>query len=343
MPRFGLLSSYGMSITRTACDLRRCSSLVQDEAAVPASKRFPDFIYIGGPRCGSTWLAAVLSDHPNVYIPPSKEIHFFNDRMPYRYEYRYHRGLDYYSTFFDGAKDDQICGDMSPLYFMDPAAGWRMRRALPDVRILSFLRDPVDMLYSLYLLLRQREKRADTFEGELERNPQLIDICRYDRMLQTYYDVFPAQQIKVMLHDDVGSAPAQVARDVYRFIGVDEDFVPPSLEKKFNLATDKAPKATRRSRRYAIAVLNHPLMLPVKQILLRGGFKDVRHLGQQDRDDAPRYKGVQPETRAWMADMLRPDLERLEARLERDLSMWPTRQAGKRTRKQRAPLESIAS
>ena len=68
------------------------------------SKRLPEFIYIGGPRCGSTWLAAVLSDHPNIYIPPSKEIHFFNDRMPYPYEYRYHRGLNYYSTFFDGGK-----------------------------------------------------------------------------------------------------------------------------------------------------------------------------------------------------------------------------------------------
>ena len=158
-------------------------------------------------------------------------------------------------------------------------------------------------------------------------------------MLQTYYDVFPKNQIKVLLHDDVRIEPAGVAREVYGFIGVDESFSPPSLDKKFNLTTDKAPNVTQRSRGLAIAVVNHPLMRPIKEVLLRGGFKDVRHLGQQDRDDAPRYKGVLPETRAWIADMIRPDLERLEQRLGRDLSMWRTRQAGIVTSKSVASLE----
>ncbi len=56
---------------------------------------FLDFVYVGAPRCGSTWLAAVLEEHPDVWIPHNKEIHFFNDRLVYAFEYKYPRGIDY--------------------------------------------------------------------------------------------------------------------------------------------------------------------------------------------------------------------------------------------------------
>lgn len=41
----------------------------------------PDFLGIGGGRCGSTWLYDNLRKHPEVWMPPRKEIHYF-DRSP---------------------------------------------------------------------------------------------------------------------------------------------------------------------------------------------------------------------------------------------------------------------
>lgn len=38
----------------------------------------PDFIGIGAPRCGTTWLHRSLRLHPAVWLPPVKEVHFFD-------------------------------------------------------------------------------------------------------------------------------------------------------------------------------------------------------------------------------------------------------------------------
>lgn len=43
--------------------------------------RGPDFLGIGGTRCGSTWLYANLRSHPGIWLPPRKELHYF-DRSP---------------------------------------------------------------------------------------------------------------------------------------------------------------------------------------------------------------------------------------------------------------------
>ncbi|MCB1970123.1 MAG: sulfotransferase [Geminicoccaceae bacterium] len=283
-----------------------------------------DFIYIGGPRCGSTWLAAILADHPGIFVPPSKEVHFFNDRMPYDFEYRYPHGIEYYREFFADAKEGQKIGDLSPFYFLDPNAAWRIHHHFPHVKLIAFLRDPVDMLYSLYLLLRQRERREATFERELEVHPELIDLCRYDRLLQPFHDLFDAENILVLIQDDIKADPKAVARRVYDFLGVDPQFDPPSLDKAFNLAVETKPTAVGQSRGLAIRLLNRPFLRPVKDWLVKRGAKDIRRFHQEEHFSDQRYRGPSPEIRAQLGTFLQPDLERLERRIGRDLGNWRT-------------------
>ena len=52
----------------------------------------PNFIGIGAQRAGSTWLYACLREHPQVYVPPEKELHFFNAHFD--------RGLNWYKQQF---------------------------------------------------------------------------------------------------------------------------------------------------------------------------------------------------------------------------------------------------
>jgi hypothetical protein len=39
---------------------------------------FPDFLCIGAQKAGTTWLHRNLAYHPDVWMPPVKEIHYFN-------------------------------------------------------------------------------------------------------------------------------------------------------------------------------------------------------------------------------------------------------------------------
>jgi Sulfotransferase domain len=283
-----------------------------------------DFIYIGGPRCGSTWLSAVLDDHPQIFIPPSKEVHFFNDRMPYSFEYKYPLGLNHYRSYFTGARADQIVGDISPFYFLDPNTAWRIHRHFPKAKLICFLRDPVAMLHSLYLLLRQRERRAATFAEEIEKNPGLIDLCRYDRLLQPFYDLFPFSQICIYLYEELFVDGTGTAREIYNFLGVDSSFDPPSARQRFNTATDARPNPLRRRRGMVVDALNRPLLRPLKHVLLRHGLKDVRRYGMTESTHMPLRDAPEPAARALLESVLEPELRRLERRLGRSLAVWPS-------------------
>jgi hypothetical protein len=44
----------------------------------------PDFLVVGAQKCGTTWLHRNLSAHPGAWLPPEKELHFFDERMDAR-------------------------------------------------------------------------------------------------------------------------------------------------------------------------------------------------------------------------------------------------------------------
>ena len=40
-----------------------------------------DFIGIGAPKCGTTWLSAQLEAHPQIGFAPDKEVYYFADTI----------------------------------------------------------------------------------------------------------------------------------------------------------------------------------------------------------------------------------------------------------------------
>ncbi len=49
--------------------------------------RFPDFFGIGAQKAGTTWLHNVLARHPDAWVPPVKELHYF-DRVHQLFKWR---------------------------------------------------------------------------------------------------------------------------------------------------------------------------------------------------------------------------------------------------------------
>jgi hypothetical protein len=189
----------------------------------------PSYVGIGAQKCASTWLHRILADHPQVAVPETKEVDFFS--------YRYDRGYQWYERCFVGAADARARGEISPSYFCEPAVPERVARYVPDARIIVSLRDPVERALSNH----RHEVReghlvgADlTFETGLDNNPMYVEQGRYATHLKKWLDYFPREQILVVLMEDVASDPLDVARSVYRFLGVDADFIPAGLTERYN-------------------------------------------------------------------------------------------------------------
>ena len=106
------------------------------------SQRYPKFLGLGVQKGGTTTLQKLLEQHPQVWLSPQKELHFFS--------LHYDRGSRWYSNCFRDAESHQFCGDITPYYIFHPHTAERIASLLPSVRLIVLLRDPVERCLSQY-------------------------------------------------------------------------------------------------------------------------------------------------------------------------------------------------
>jgi Sulfotransferase domain len=195
--------------------------------------RLPDFIIAGAPRSGTTWLYVLAESHPQLALarPMVPEPKFFLiDEL-------WENGIPYYSEkWFDRLPAGRVLGEKSTNYLESPRAAERIFRALPRVKLIFVLRDPVERAYSNYLWSRQNGLESETFERALDleeqRERDLVPNLRYARphayfsrglyaeQLIPFFANFPRGQILVLRHEDVATCPERVAAAFHRFLGV---------------------------------------------------------------------------------------------------------------------------
>jgi len=217
--------------------------------------RLPSFLVIGAAKSGTTSFAGWLAQHPEVFVPKLKEPNYFAlaDRDPVpkgpapeevlrRAIYNWsHTDWDDYRALFAAAGDRPAVGEASVRYLYFPGAAERIRAALPEVRLVAILRDPVGRLYSHYNMNRQMSREvsleplalADAIAAEPERIAEgwgwdwhYVAVGLYGRQLRRYYELFPREQILILLYDELVADPLGAFRAVCRHIGVDDGFRP---------------------------------------------------------------------------------------------------------------------
>jgi Sulfotransferase family len=160
----------------------------------------PNFIYIGPDKAGSSWLHEVLIRHESIYMPPAKDLYFFD-----RY---YGRGLPWYLAHFDGASPQHaVVGEVCQDYLFHPEAPARIRESLDDVRFMVTLRDPAERAFSSYLYMLKQGETPGTFLEALETRPELLDHGRYASNLRRFEEMFGDDSVYVGVFDDLVEDP----------------------------------------------------------------------------------------------------------------------------------------
>jgi len=191
-----------------------------------------DFIGIGAPKCGTTWLSAQLEAHPQIGFAPDKEVYYFADTIPRRIAgqelHCFERGVAWYHKQFPAVAGAIKCrGEFCPAYLYSEEAATRIAAYWPDIKLLVCLRPPVEMIYSWYWYGRNAVVTSlpKSFE-EMMENPFLRDLGCFARHLKPYLDRFPAKNILVVQFDVIRRDPDRVRQGVYEFLGVAADFRP---------------------------------------------------------------------------------------------------------------------
>ncbi len=190
--------------------------------------KLPTFLGIGAPKCGTTWLAECLREHPDVYLPEVKELVYFSSQK------KLARGDSWYLSNFDGAKNALAIGEFSVTYLSggDEVAE-KIKALLPHVRLIAVLRDPVERAFSHYRWLVQLGKINSevSFEDAMELRPEIVSDSLYYKGLSAFLSRYTVDCIQLISYDELNSSPAGVVADAYRFIGVDPSFVPATLKR----------------------------------------------------------------------------------------------------------------
>jgi hypothetical protein len=130
----------------------------------------PAFLICGGQRCGTTSMQRALRQHPAV-LPAvhHKGVHYF--------DIGYHHPWSWYMGHFPlRAHGDLVArrigtpvitGESSPYYLYHPLAPERIARDLPDARIITLVRDPVERAYSGHAHELSRGYETEPFERAL--------------------------------------------------------------------------------------------------------------------------------------------------------------------------------
>jgi hypothetical protein len=268
----------------------------------------PTFLIIGAMRSGTTSVARQLGQHPEVFIAPQKEVHFF--------DLNWERGMGWYERQFQSANGEPAVGEASPSYLHDARAIERIAKTLPEARLIALLRDPVSRAYSHYWHNRARGREDLSFEEAIAAEPDRISGLgwdtgrkfaylgrgRYATQLQRVDDHFDRSALRVLLFEEYRADPASVLADLFRFAGVDPSFTPPDPAAALN------GFVTFRS----VHVRNATRRLPP---LLRDGIGRLNVTRGS-------YPPMDPETRAMLKERFAEDNARLAARLGRSLEVW---------------------
>jgi hypothetical protein len=207
----------------------------------------PDYLIIGAQRSGTTSLYKYLAQHRAVGAAfLGKGAHFFDTKYSGDLDaYRAHFPTRAYKWYVKARWGQElVTGEGSPYYLAHPHAPYRIAEALPEVKLIALLRDPVERAYSHYQHELARGFETLTFEEAIEREPQrlagelermradpaynsfsyqhhtYLTRGRYAEQLQLWYSLFPKEQILVLPSEEFFAEPDRTYRQVLEFLGV---------------------------------------------------------------------------------------------------------------------------
>lgn len=237
-----------------------------------------DFIIIGAQKSGTTTLFELLSKHPNVFMPAGKEVPFFTK------DDRYNDGIEkYFEQYYAGVSKNNLWGKATPHYLSDDVAALRIKKVLPDVKLIAILREPADRALSHYRMSLRKGFEERGFEKAIDEQLETkrlnearklpsgkeseadtyVAWGEYGRLLKVYYDNFSSNQILILFTDELESDPQSVLKKIYSFLEI-EDYIPESIGKRFHQGGTKERLPIQRILSKVMLIKKIWRILPVR-------------------------------------------------------------------------------
>jgi Sulfotransferase family len=228
--------------------------------------RLPDFIIIGAMKSATSTLHEQLAVQPGIFMSRPKEPNFLsNDEIVAK-------GLSWYRALFANADRRDLCGESSTHYTKLPTyprTVERMIRALPRVKLIYIMRDPIDRLVSQYLHAFIRGEIDVPIDEALARQPELTDYSRYSMQLEPFLGAFVPESVLPVFFERLVKHPQAELERICRFIGYEGQPLWDCTMKAQNVTSEQMRKSLLRE-----TIVNLPVLINVRRRLVPRRWSD---------------------------------------------------------------------
>ena len=309
----------------------------------------PNFIVVGANKGGTTSIYHYLRQHPEVYLSPVKEPHYFskdidvdlfkrefaqnklqdiekyvNGDMSEEYHAAFIRDETQYRKLFKNVKGEKAIGELSTSYLYSTVAASEIKKLVPNCKIIICLRNPIDRAYSHYRmnLWTGNSNEFDFHKALLDdfnHDPKVwgnahlyTEIGMYYQQVKRYLDAFGAENVKIIFTEDMKKNASGVIKELYNFIGVDSRFVADTSKQYNEVYTPKYKNLTWFLNKSGI----RPLMKKFSPRFIKNIIVKALYKGKSDKGEIPAA------AKQFLKEKLQADVTQLGVLLNKDLSNW---------------------
>lgn len=309
----------------------------------------PNFIVVGSNKGGTTSIYHYLKQHPQVYLSPIKEPHYFskdinpadfskefahnklqdiekyvNGKMEEEYHAAFLRDFEQYKKLFKNVKNEKAIGELSTSYLYSTVAAQEIFNTLGKIKIIICLRNPIERAYSHYRMniWTGNNNEFDFYKAlkaDFEHQPKVwgnahlyTEIGLYYEQVKRYLTIFGKEQVKIIFTEDMKSNAQAVIKELYEFIGVDASFKPDTSKKYNEVYTPKYKNITYLLNKSGIRPLLKKIAPEkIKSILTNLLFKKKSEKGE-----------IPSDAKQFLLEQYSTDIQNLSSLLNKDLSGW---------------------
>ena len=195
---------------------------------------WPNFFIVGAPKSGTTSLYHYLAQHPGIFLPETKEPHYFCPNLAELLQIERSQSEQAYLQLFESAGKTQLCGEASAGYLRAKEAPLLIKQHVANAKIIILLREPGERAFSHYLMGWRGGNLQFSFSEGLANCGQqqskyhvfeqtVIEPGYYGAQISRYIEHFGREHIKLIVAEDFFANPKAMVKEVLAFLGVADD------------------------------------------------------------------------------------------------------------------------
>ncbi len=276
-----------------------------------------NFMLIGSMKCGTSTLAHILKNHPEIGFSRTKEPQFFSKTKDWKLHIKkYHELFNF--------EEGKIFGEASTLYTRYPHNNLEIWNDIYDynnnMKFLYIVRNPVDRAISHYMHNYERGFINGTIEKSLKYS-NIINTGRYFTQIKPFIDRFGLDNVLILNFDDLLINRTKVLKEISGFLEIDYNKFSDYEDVHENITIGGRKKSI--NQRFIMGIINKYKLRPLIDLIPERTINFIleQFFNNSDRRFSKKPK-LSEEYRRLIINLNILDIIELEKITKKDFSEW---------------------